>query len=59
MSSAPVSFPAQALLILEERLRERQAEGDLPIDADLTQLALRLLVTSEVLSSGYSVSSWK
>jgi hypothetical protein len=39
-----VSFPAHALSILEERLRERQAEGELPIEADVTELALKILV---------------
>jgi hypothetical protein len=44
----PVSFPAHALLILEERLRERQAEGELPIEADVTELALKVLVVAEL-----------
>lgn len=43
MSSESVSFPPHALLILEERLKEHQAEGLLPSTADVTELALRIL----------------
>jgi hypothetical protein len=45
----PVSFPAHALLILEERLKERQREdGWPPPDADITEVALVLLVGAEL-----------
>lgn len=44
----PIAFPAHALLILEERLRERQAEGELPIEADVTELALKMLVLADL-----------
>jgi hypothetical protein len=44
----PVSFPPHALLILEERLRERQEEGSLPSQADVTELALQILVLAQV-----------
>lgn len=44
---APVSFPAQALLILEERLKAHQAEGLLDAAADVTELAIKILLLSE------------
>jgi hypothetical protein len=47
-----VAFPAHALLILEERLRERQEEGELAIEADVTELALKILVVAELLGQG-------
>jgi hypothetical protein len=34
-----VTFPAHALLVLEERLKEHQADGTLDLDADVTRLA--------------------
>jgi hypothetical protein len=37
-----IAFPTHALLILEERLRERQEAGELPPEMDPTDLALRL-----------------
>jgi hypothetical protein len=46
-----IVFPAHALLILEERLRERQAAGELPSDLDVTDFALRLLVAAHTGSS--------
>jgi hypothetical protein len=47
----PVAFPAHALVILEERLRERQAQGELPIEADVTELALKMLVVTELTAA--------
>jgi hypothetical protein len=44
--AALVAFPAHALLVLEERLKEHQADGTLDSSADVTELALRLLVIS-------------
>lgn len=41
-----VSFPAHALLILEERLQEPESEvTQLPSGMDPTEFALRVLVT--------------
>lgn len=46
---AAVAIPPEALLILEERLRERQREdGWPPPEADLTEVALVLLVGAEL-----------
>jgi hypothetical protein len=42
------SFPAHALLVLEERLKAHQADGTLDPDADVTELALKILLLSEV-----------
>jgi hypothetical protein len=42
-----VSFPAHALLIVEERLRADQRDGLLAPDADVTELALKILVLAE------------
>jgi hypothetical protein len=40
-----ISFPVHALLIVEERLREQQAEGiQMPEGIDLDELALRILL---------------
>jgi hypothetical protein len=47
-NAPPVAFPAHALLILEERLRDRQAEGEVPIEADVFELALKMLVVAEL-----------
>jgi hypothetical protein len=38
-----IVFPAHALLIVEERLQERQEVGELPVDMDVTDFAIRLL----------------
>jgi hypothetical protein len=44
-----ISFPAHALLIVEERLREQQAEGvEMPVSIDLDDLALRILIAAEL-----------
>jgi hypothetical protein len=49
----PVAFPPEALLVLEERLKERQREdGWPPPDADLTEVALVLLVGDEIVTPG-------
>jgi len=51
--TALVAFPPEALLILEERLKERQQEdGWPPPEADLTEVALILLVGAEVVRRG-------
>jgi hypothetical protein len=43
-----IVFPLQALLILEERLREQQAEGvRMPEGMELRELALRILIAVE------------
>lgn len=36
-----IAFPAHALLIVEERLKEHQADGTLDPAADVTELALK------------------
>jgi hypothetical protein len=41
-----ISFPAHALLILEERLKEHQADGSLEPNADITCLAVAILLIS-------------
>lgn len=41
-----VTFPPHALLILEERLKQHQAEGLLPLDVSVTALALRILAVA-------------
>jgi len=38
-----VSFPPHAVLILEERLKEHQAQGLLPPTVDVTGMALKIL----------------
>lgn len=44
----PITFPLHALLIVEERLREQQAEGvKMPQGVGLDKLALRVLVAAE------------
>lgn len=48
---SPVIFPAHALLIVEERLKEQEDEGvRLPEGMPLDELALRVLIASELLS---------
>jgi hypothetical protein len=43
-----VVFPEHALLIVEERLREQQAEGlKMPDGMPLDELALRVLIAAE------------
>jgi hypothetical protein len=43
-----ISFPVHALLIVEERLREQQAEGvKMPEGVKLDELALRILIAAE------------
>jgi hypothetical protein len=43
-----ISFPMHALLIVEERLREQQAEGiRLPEGMPLDELALRVLIAAQ------------
>jgi hypothetical protein len=47
--SEPYVFPAHALLVVEERLREQRAEGvRLPDGVPLDELALRILVAAEI-----------
>jgi hypothetical protein len=47
-----ILFPAHVLLVLEERLRERQEAGELPPEMDLTDFALKLLVAADLTSQG-------
>jgi len=43
----PIVFPAHALLIVEERLWEQQAEGvRMPVEMALDELALRVLIAA-------------
>ena len=45
-------FPAHALLIVEERLREQEAEGvEVPDHLALDDLALRILIVASWISS--------
>jgi hypothetical protein len=45
-----ITFPAQALLILEERLAEQEAEGvEMPEGMERDELALRILVAAEMV----------
>jgi hypothetical protein len=47
--SALIAFPAHALLILEERLREQEAEGvQMPGGVERDQRALRILIAAEL-----------
>jgi hypothetical protein len=44
-----ISFPADALPIVEERLRELETEGvRMPEEMPLDELALRLLIAAEL-----------
>jgi hypothetical protein len=44
-----ISFPAQALLIVEERLKEQEAEGvQMPDGMPLDELAPRVLIAAEL-----------
>jgi hypothetical protein len=44
----PIIFPDHALLIVEERLREQQAEGvEMPEEMERDELALRILIAAE------------
>jgi hypothetical protein len=58
-----IVFLAHALLILEERLRERQEAGELPADMDVTDFALRLLLVAAnprpALGEGVNVPSFR
>jgi hypothetical protein len=47
-----VVVPAHALLILEERLKAHQADGTLDPGADVTELALTILLLSEAARRG-------
>ena len=45
-----VSFPAHPLLVVEERLREQQAQGvRVPEGMELDELALRILIAAGAL----------
>jgi hypothetical protein len=51
MTEPLIVFPAHALLIVEERLKDQAAEGvRLPEGLPLDELALRVLVAVELLS---------
>jgi hypothetical protein len=42
-----IAFPAHALLIVEERLKEQESEDvEMPAGMDLDELALRILVAA-------------
>jgi hypothetical protein len=42
-----IAFPAHALLVVEERLREQEAEGvEMPASMERDELALRILITA-------------
>jgi hypothetical protein len=46
----PIIFPEHALLIVEERQKEQQAEGvRMPEGMPLDELALRVLIAAEVM----------
>jgi hypothetical protein len=48
-----IVFPAQALLIVEERLKEQEAEGvQVPEGMERDELALRILIVAAQLDSG-------
>jgi hypothetical protein len=52
MASPLITFPAHALLILEQRLREQEAEGvEMPEGMERYELALRILITAELLGT--------
>ena len=54
----PIVFPGHALLIVEERLREQQAEGvRMPIGMPLDELALRVLMAATALSKSHRASA--
>ena len=54
-SCDPIAFPEHALLIVEERLREQEAEGvRMPEGMPLDKLALRVLIAAET----GSVPTW-
>jgi hypothetical protein len=46
-----IAFPAHALLILEERLAGQEAQGVEMPDIPRDELALRILIAAELLSS--------
>ena len=47
-----IVFPAHALLIVEERLREQEAEGvTMPEDMERDELALRILIRARLAES--------
>jgi hypothetical protein len=49
MASPLISFPAHALLFLEERLAEQEARGvEMPEGMERDELALRILIAAEL-----------
>jgi hypothetical protein len=47
-----ITFPAHALLILEERIAEQEAQGvEMPEGMERDELALRILVAAHTLAS--------
>jgi hypothetical protein len=50
-ASAPlIAFPAHVLLIVEERLKEQEAEGvEIPERMERDELALRILIGAEMV----------
>jgi hypothetical protein len=54
-----ISFPAHALLIVEERLREQEAEGvRMPEGMELDELALKILVAAGASPAPVVRPSW-
>jgi hypothetical protein len=48
-----ISFPAHALLIVEERLKEQEVEGvQMPEGMSLDELVLRVLIAAALTSRG-------
>jgi hypothetical protein len=48
-----IQFPAYSLLVVEERLREQQAEGiRMPGGIELDELALRVLIAAATVRRG-------
>jgi hypothetical protein len=56
-SLEPITFPAHALLILQERLAEQETESvEMPEGMDRDELALRILIVAELLARNSRIS---
>jgi hypothetical protein len=52
--TSPIGFPPEALLILEERLRQDEAEGvPMPEGVGRDELALPILIAAELVRRGH------
>jgi hypothetical protein len=52
-----IVFPAHALLIVEERLKDHEADGiRMPEGMPLAELALRVLVCAEITANAHTAS---